>query len=286
MGNRRLKLATLLAAVVLATLTLCAQGKATTTSSNTHEYAPCTGDVNEPVVNFIVCVRNRARFLTRLLLSMERMRTQARMCNWRVIVMDQGSDDADVYELVRAWGERVGIPAITLPVKTTGEGMAGFLRAGSLRQGFEWVYEHFPDDIVFTTDVDMIVPPNFLTVTRHFCVRGKEVFFPICFSLFQDRGLLNSAEHGFWRHFGYGMCGMYVADAIEYGVYAVDATKNSHGMEDNHAFWLLQECKLKTNRPMVQGFYHVWHRRSKWGTSKDGVSGNETVKDPIVAPKV
>lgn len=254
--------------------------------SSAVKYAPCTGDINQPTVNFIVCLRNRVDFFYRLLLSMERIRTQARMCNWRVIVMDQGSDDADIYTLVREWGERVGIPAITLPVKTTQEGMAGFLRAGSLRQGIEWVYERFPDDLVFMTDVDMIIPPNFLNYVRHFSVKNKEVFFPICFSLYEDRGLLNSAEHGYWRDYGYGMSGMYVSDAIDHGMYTADANKNSHGLEDNHAFWLFQEHKVKVNRPMVQGFYHVWHRRSSWGTSKDGISGNETMNDPFVAPKV
>lgn len=272
-------------ALLFCLLTFPAYGKDTTTTATT-KYAPCTGDVGQPTVNFIVCVRNRANFLYRLLLSMERIRTQARMCNWRVIVMDQGSEDTNVYELVREWGERVGIPAITLPVKTTEEGMAGFLRAGSLRQGMEWVYERFPDDIIFMTDVDMIIPLNFLSYARKFSVKGKEVFFPVCFSLFEDRGLLNSAEHGFWRYFGYGMSGMYVSDAIDNGMYKVDATKNSHGLEDNHAFWMFQERKIKVNRPMVQGFYHVWHRRSKWGTSKDGVSGNETMKDHMYAPKV
>lgn len=265
-------------------LTLCAQGES---STNTTKYGSCIGDVGQPTVNFIVCVRNRARFLYRLLLSMERMRTQAYMCNWRVIVMDQGSDDVNVYEMVREWGERVGIPAITLPVETTSKDMTGFLRAGSLRQGMEWVYKRYPEDLIFMTDVDMFLPLNFLTLVRHYSVRGKEVFFPICFSLFEDRGLLNSAEHGFWRFFGYGMSGMYVSDAIDIGMYTVDAKKSSHGREDNHAFWMFQDNKFKVNRAMVQGFYHVWHRRSSWGSSKDGVSGNGTaMKDHMYAPKV
>ena len=269
--------------VLFCLLALCAQGRS---PSNSVKYAPCTGDIDQPTVNFIVCVRNRGNFLYRLLLSMERMRTQARMCNWRVIVMDQGSEDTNVYEMVREWGERIGIPAITLPVKTTSKEMAGFLRAGSLRQGMEWVYERFPDDLIFMTDVDMILPLNFLTHVRHYSVRGKEVFFPVCFSLFEDRGLLNSAEHGFWRNFGYGMSGMYVSDAIDNGMYTADAKKNSHGLEDNNAFWLFQEHKIKVNRPMIQGFYHVWHPRSSWGTSKDGLSGNNTMKDFMYAPKV
>jgi len=233
----------------------------------------CSGDIGQPMVNMVVGTRNRTPMLSRMLASVARFREVAHMCNWRVVVMDQGSSDADVAAVVAAWSAETGVEGVTLQVVVAPGTVPGFMRAGSLRQGMEWVYAHYPDEIVFMGDVDMDFPLDFLMLVRHYCVRKREVFFPICFSLYEDRAEIVSAENGFWRDYGYGMSGMYAADGVQLGVYAEDANRTVHGREDNRSFWLLIEHKIKVNRPMVHGFYHRFHHRAVWFNSTNGIDG-------------
>eukprot|EP00727_Mastigamoeba_balamuthi_P004535 m51a1_g1408 hypothetical protein (353) ;mRNA; r:514293-515794 len=237
-------------------------------------------DVGQPYVSFITSTRNRGFHLQRLLNSIGELHVVSHECNFRVVIMDQGSTDIDVESVVGEWSKVFGVEADVVQVKLPKNQTDGFFRARSLRQGMEWVFEHNPNDIVFMIDVDMLVPPHFLRLARLYSVRGKAAFVPICFSLYEGMAGVVSPQHGFWRHYGFGNAGLYVSDAMDMGLYNEDLTRASHGLEDNHFVYLLKEKKFVINRPNVQGFFHVWHPRAAWGNSSNGVDGPVAIFTP------
>ncbi|XP_041374793.1 chondroitin sulfate synthase 1-like [Gigantopelta aegis] len=127
------------------------------------------------------------------------------------------------------------------------------------------------DSLILFMDVDMIFTAGFLDKVILNTKRGKEAFFPVSFSLYDPRTAChgkrgchferNSFEihqdRGTWRHFGFGIVGIYKDDFLRVGGW--DSSIMGWGKEDTLFY---EECfsyGFPIFRSIELGLVHVHH---------------------------
>ena len=127
------------------------------------------------------------------------------------------------------------------------------------------------DSLILFMDVDMIFTTSFLDKVILHTKRGKEAFFPISFSLYDPRTSCDGdlgchfenntfqihQNRGTWRHFGFGIVGIYKDDFVRVGGW--DATIMGWGKEDTLFYEQCFSYGFPVFRSIELGLVHVHH---------------------------
>lgn len=128
-----------------------------------------------------------------------------------------------------------------------------------------------PDALMFFTDVDVAFTKDFLRRMRLNTIRGRRVYFPVVFSQYalskgrrsiadvNDFAKFNyDSESGYFRHFGYGLVGLYRSDFDAVGGF--DLNIRGWGMEDVELFdKFVKKSNLTILRAPEPDLIHVYH---------------------------
>ncbi|XP_065169963.1 chondroitin sulfate synthase 1 isoform X2 [Atheta coriaria] len=141
-----------------------------------------------------------------------------------------------------------------------------FARGKALQHGVDLITN---EELMFFIDVDIIFSRDFLLRLRRNVVKGKSVYFPIVFSMYNPRLIhaldldvnLDQFEPnqdlGSWRQFGFGLCGLYKSDYILLGGF--NTSISGWGFEDVNLYDKTVKSTLKIIRSVDRGLVHVWH---------------------------
>lgn len=136
-----------------------------------------------------------------------------------------------------------------------------FSRAKALDCGLNLLSD---EDLVLFIDVDMIFDTKSLQRIRQNTRKGRSVYFPIVYSLYNpqitNRTYLNFSidqETGFWRQFGFGIVSLYKSDYRDLGGF--NLLISGWGFEDVTFYDNVIKSKLKIIRSVDPGLVHVYH---------------------------
>lgn len=125
--------------------------------------------------------------------------------------------------------------------------------------------------LLFFCDVDIYFTPDFLERCRFYSSPGKQVYYPIVFSMYnpmivyggnpppmKDQFKINR-ETGFWREFGFGMVCHYRSDFIKSGGF--DLSIKGWGKEDIKLYRKYLHSEIKVVRSADRGIFHMYHNK-------------------------
>ena len=137
-----------------------------------------------------------------------------------------------------------------------------FARTYSLNKAAEAAKTEY----LFFSDVDMVLPKNFISQFYQ-NVSPRKVWFPVCFSLNKNTPPIISTGNGYWRETGYGMCGFYKKDFIKIGGW--NQRYMIYGAEDNDIYGRCIKEKFEIIRENCIGLFHTWHPINKFGRENE-----------------
>lgn len=127
------------------------------------------------------------------------------------------------------------------------------------------------DSLLLFMDVDMIFTEDFARRVQLNTIQGKQVYFPIYFSQYQPDFICYQEEDcvvremdmsefaGIWRHYGFGMVGVYKSDFISVGGF--DTSIKGWGKEDVDFHERVIAQKLMAFRSPDPGLLHLFHEK-------------------------
>lgn len=142
-----------------------------------------------------------------------------------------------------------------------GDKTGEFSRSVALRQAA--TRASAPDNVLFQCDVDMIIRPGFFHRCVHNSIPGKQVYFPVFYSLYpygNSRPVIME-RNGFWRFSSFGMTCIRKRDFDLTGAFT-DAETRFHGWggEDIYQVETIRNAsKLVAFRAVDPSLIHLWH---------------------------
>ncbi|KAI0561870.1 Chondroitin N-acetylgalactosaminyltransferase [Gracilaria domingensis] len=174
----------------------------------------------------------------------------------RVIVATTEKEEAQVKSELKKY-KQLTSTRITI-LHSRGDANGGFSRAVAIRDATKLV----PDkEIMFFSDVDLVIRGNFLQNCRVNSILGSQAWFPVMFSLY-PYGKSLSSKDGFWRRSSYGMTCMYKADFDKVGGFGGDEEKRFQGWGSEDVFLYNQfrdNADYAVLRTLEPGLLHQWH---------------------------
>ena len=150
---------------------------------------------------------------------------------------------------------------------TVVEGKGEFSRGKALHLGMSRLY---PEELAFLCDVDMTVSQPFLERCRKNTVRGKRVYYPEFFKLYNldyvYRGKKRPSRismkrmHGHWAYYSYGMLCVYKSDYDTVG--GMNTNIVGWGDEDVNFFEKVLRKRLDILRAPDTSLSHRWHEKN------------------------
>jgi hypothetical protein len=132
--------------------------------------------------------------------------------------------------------------------------------------------------ILFICDADMTIPVDFVDqITK--AVDINTVWFPICFSLFENKEQKIHKDNGWWRTAGYGIMG--ISKYIWSSIGGYDECFTTWGGEDDDMLNRIMNIgyKIRIVRNKSIGLFHNWHPYEGFG----GVQDKTTVTQKIMS---
>lgn len=150
---------------------------------------------------------------------------------------------------------------------TVVEGKGEFSRGKALHLGMSRLY---PEELAFICDVDMAVSQPFLDRCRKNTIRGRRVYYPEFFKLYNldyvYRGKKRPSRismkrmHGHWAYYSYGMLCIYRSDYDAVG--GMNTNIVGWGDEDVHFFEKVLKKRLEVLRAPDTALSHRWHEKN------------------------
>ncbi|ESP01191.1 hypothetical protein LOTGIDRAFT_139814 [Lottia gigantea] len=144
-----------------------------------------------------------------------------------------------------------------------------FSRGRAISKGVEQLSLN---SLLIFMDVDMYIDEYFLHRAVLNTIRGKQVWFPICFSQFNPIIACYRKHHcsmennhgddfGLWREFGFGIASMYRQDLIKVGGFNLKI--QGWGREDQELYEkIIQRSDLHVLRTVDPSLIHIYHEKS------------------------
>ena len=179
-----------------------------------------------------------------------------------VLVVYGEQDIAFVKEVIQPYLKKFRRAKITVV-----EGTGVFSRGRALHLGMSTLA---PEDLAFHCDVDMTILNPFLHRCRKNTIRGKRVYYPEFFKLYNlDYVYINrprpkktplKRQHGHWASYSFGMLCIYKSDYDEVG--GMDTSIIGWGEEDVKFYeMVLKKKTLEVFRVPDPGLTHRWHEK-------------------------
>ncbi len=150
---------------------------------------------------------------------------------------------------------------------TVVEGKGEFSRGKALHLGMSKLY---PEELAFFCDVDMTISKPFLEKCRKNTIRGKRVYYPEVFALYNLDYVYHEKKHpsrifiertnGHWVYYGYGMLCIYKSDYDTVG--GMNTSIAGWGGEDVNLFEKVLRKRLDVLRAPDTSLSHRWHEKN------------------------
>jgi len=190
----------------------------------------CTG-IKDRTSNYLDCV----------LKSILEMQNQELI---ELSIYDCGSKDADVLKrtIIDKWKGKLIFTS----------GAREFTRSYS----FNSAIDQASNEMIFASDADMILPKNLVERCNRF-VTEKTVWFPVYYSLFENRPHVVSKQNGKWISAGKGNFAAMKQQFEKAGKYNTFYTR--WGWEDTELWINFHTFGIIPMRTKWHGFMHKWH---------------------------
>ena len=139
-----------------------------------------------------------------------------------------------------------------------------FARGVGLHRGTEQFQDN---ELMFFVDIDLEIGPEFLRRARLNAIKGKQVYFPIFFKLYNMEFVKKhykgnstqtlSKHQGHWAHYSFGMVVVYAGDYRKVGGF--DISMKGWGEEDIDFFRKVLTHDIEVFRAPDPGLIHLWH---------------------------
>lgn len=215
----------------------------------------------ETAVNFIVPITKVSNRFVEFMEMYDTMYLSA-SAKVNLVLSVYGADDvAFVNNILKAY--RTKYPKASFAVV---EGQGGFSRGKALNLGMSHLH---PEDLAFLCDVDMEVGPSFMNRCRKNTIRGKRVYYPEFFKLYnldyvyyhgQKPSRINlKRSHGHWAYYSFGMVCIYKSDYDRVG--GMNNNIVGWGEEDVNFFERVLRKKVEVLRAPDTSLKHRWHEK-------------------------
>jgi glycosyltransferase involved in cell wall biosynthesis len=161
-----------------------------------------------------------------------------------ISVFDCGSEDVEALrkKIKEQWQGRLRFVSEDHP----------FTRA----YAFNRAIDQASNELIFAADADMTLPKDLVAQCNRF-VTAKTVWFPVCFSLFENKPAIISKENGAWRPVGKGMFAATKKQFEQAGKY--DTRYKTWGLEDIDLWISFFKAEIVPIRTKCKGLIHHWH---------------------------
>ena len=183
--------------------------------------------------------------------------------NVKLILAVYGKDDiAFVNKILEPLRDKYPEASVTVV-----EGKGEFSRSRALHLGMSKLH---PEELAFLCDVDITVSHSFLEKCRKNTVRGKRVYYPEVFKLYNLDYVYHEKKrpskislkrtHGHWAYYAYGVLCIYKSDYDAVG--GLNTTIVGWGDEDINFFEKVLRKRLDVLRAPDTSLSHRWHEKN------------------------